>query len=127
MMIAGIGCRESASAADILGAVDAALAVHALDRDALSGLVVLPNRADAMAPAEAAAILGLARITAGAQELERVRPALLTHSEASIRATGFGSAAEAAALAAAGPGGRLLGPRIAKGPATCALAIGDNK
>jgi cobalt-precorrin 5A hydrolase len=32
------------------------------------------------------------------------------------------SVAEAAALAAAGPTSRLLGPRIAIGPVTCALA-----
>jgi cobalt-precorrin 5A hydrolase len=32
------------------------------------------------------------------------------------------SVAEAAALAAGGPGARLIAPRIALGPATCALA-----
>jgi cobalt-precorrin 5A hydrolase len=32
------------------------------------------------------------------------------------------SVAEAAALAAAGPGARLLAPRLAVGPVTCALA-----
>ena len=37
--------------------------------------------------------------------------------------TGVPSVSEAAALAAAGPGARLLGPRVAVGPATCALAV----
>jgi cobalt-precorrin 5A hydrolase len=35
---------------------------------------------------------------------------------------GVGSVAEAAALAAGGPDARLVVPRIAIGPATCALA-----
>jgi len=35
------------------------------------------------------------------------------------------SVAEAAALAAAGPGARLLAPRVAVGPVTCALAQGE--
>jgi len=36
--------------------------------------------------------------------------------------TGVPSLAEAAALAAAGPTARLIAPRVAVGPATCALA-----
>ena len=40
--------------------------------------------------------------------------------------TGVPSVSEAAALAAAGPTARLIAPRIAVGPATCALAaVGD--
>lgn len=52
----------------------------------------------------------------------------LTQSDASLTAYGTGSVAEAAALAAAGPGARLLAPRVvsADGMATCALAEGDN-
>jgi cobalt-precorrin 5A hydrolase len=38
---------------------------------------------------------------------------------------GVPSAAEAAALAAGGPAARLLAPRIAVGPATCALATDE--
>jgi cobalt-precorrin 5A hydrolase len=38
-------------------------------------------------------------------------------------AVGVGSVAEAAALAAAGPAGRLALPRIAGAAATCALAL----
>lgn len=49
-----------------------------------------------------------------------------TQSRASRAARGTGSVAEAAALAAAGPGARLLGPRAVSGDgmATCALAEG---
>jgi cobalt-precorrin 5A hydrolase len=50
----------------------------------------------------------------------------LTQSQASRAARGTGSVAEAAALAAAGPGARLLGSRAVSedGMATCALAEG---
>jgi cobalt-precorrin 5A hydrolase len=47
----------------------------------------------------------------------------LTRSERVLAMTGVPSVSEAAALAAAGPGARLLAPRVAVGPATCALAI----
>jgi cobalt-precorrin 5A hydrolase len=46
----------------------------------------------------------------------------LTHSELSQALAGVPSVSEAAALAAAGEGARLLGPRIVVGPVTCALA-----
>lgn len=51
----------------------------------------------------------------------------LTHSKASYEAHGTGSVAEAAALAAAGPGARLLGPRQISTDrmASCAIAIGE--
>lgn len=51
-----------------------------------------------------------------------------TQSDHSRRARGTGSVAEAVALAGAGPGARLLLPRLI-GPdrmATCAVAIGEN-
>ncbi|WP_366553673.1 cobalamin biosynthesis protein [Aquibaculum sediminis] len=50
-----------------------------------------------------------------------------TKSEASRAARGTDSVAEAAALAAAGAGARLLGPRVisSDGMATCALAEGE--
>ncbi len=51
----------------------------------------------------------------------------LTRSAAAQDARTTGSVAEAAALAAAGPCARLLGPRVISGDrmATCALAKGD--
>ncbi|NGO50535.1 cobalamin biosynthesis protein [Mesorhizobium camelthorni] len=46
----------------------------------------------------------------------------LTHSARSQAVAGSPSVSEAAALAAAGEGARLLGPRIVVGQVTCALA-----
>ncbi|GAB5445395.1 cobalamin biosynthesis protein [Gymnodinialimonas sp.] len=53
--------------------------------------------------------------------------ATLTQSQASRAARRTGSVAEAAALAAAGPGARLLAARVVSADrmATCALAQGD--
>ena len=58
-------------------------------------------------------------------ELTRAGGRTLTHSDRSIEVTGAPSASEAAALSAIGPHGKLLGPRAAVGPVTCALATDE--
>ena len=52
-----------------------------------------------------------------------------TVSESVLAARGVGSVAEAAALAAAGPGAQLLSTRVVSedGRATCAFAIGEDE
>lgn len=119
-MIAGIGCRREATADAVIEAIDEALRHHGRARDQLGVVAVLPAKAGEAGVAEAAYRLGLPlRVVEAAEALETP-----SHSPASVAATGHGSASEAAALAAAGPGGHLLGPRIARGAVTCALAIG---
>jgi cobalt-precorrin 5A hydrolase len=49
--------------------------------------------------------------------------ALLSHSSLSQELAGTPSVSEASALAVAGKGARLLGPRTVLGPVTCAIAI----
>lgn len=55
---------------------------------------------------------------------ELAKQTTITHSAASQKQRNVGSVAEAAALAAAGPGARLLAPRVVSADrlATCALA-----
>jgi cobalt-precorrin 5A hydrolase len=53
-------------------------------------------------------------------------PAALTHSNLSQALAGTPSVSETAALAAAGSGARLAGPRLAVGRVTCAIAFRDN-
>jgi cobalt-precorrin 5A hydrolase len=60
-------------------------------------------------------------------ELEAAGARTVTRSDRVIALMGVPSAAEAAALAAAGPAGRLIAPRTAVGPATCALATSEAK
>ncbi len=52
---------------------------------------------------------------------------VLTRSEAVMARFGVPAIAEAAALAGAGAGGRLLGPRLAEGGATCAVAVAEGR
>ena len=71
----------------------------------------------------AAAILGapLTGLPLGA--LEAQAPRILTRSPAARARFGIDSVAEAAGLAGAGPGGALLGPRLAADGVTCAVAL----
>ena len=58
--------------------------------------------------------------------LKEMEERTLSQSAQSLAVTGTPSVSEAAALAAAGEGSRLLGPRIVVGNVTCALAIGGD-
>lgn len=112
--IAGIGCRRGVTAAEVLAALEAA--------GGADMLAVVPDKATEPGIVEAAALCGLPlRVAAGGVARQR----LASWSEASVAATGTGSASEAAALAVAGPDGRLLGPRLAVGRVTCAVAVVD--
>jgi cobalt-precorrin 5A hydrolase len=72
---------------------------------------------------EAAIAEALARAGLSQHDLEAAGARVVTRSARVQALTGVPSVAEAAALAAAGPASRLIGPRIAVGPATCALAV----
>ena len=122
MIVAGIGARKNVTVDEVLAVFDAALATHDLPRAAISALASSSVKSAEPGIAEAASQLGIA-CQGLSDELLRVADCdTTTRSDASIAATGLASLSEAAALAAAGPGGSLLGPRIALGPATCALA-----
>lgn len=120
MIVAGIGARKNVTADEVLAVLDAALATHDLPRTAISALASSSAKSAEPGIAEAATRLG---ITCQRLSDELLRGAeTISLSDASIAATGLASLSEAAALAAAGPGGSLLGPRVALGPVTCALA-----
>ncbi len=71
--------------------------------------------------------LGLRIVAISPERLEAERTT--TRSSVSLRHRRIGSVAEAAALAAAGPGGRLVGARTISSDrmATCALAEGGRR
>lgn len=120
MIVAGIGARNNVTADEVLAVLDAALATHDLPRAAISALASSGAKSAETGIAEAATRLGIA-CQGLSDGLLRVAETI-TRSDASIAATGLASLSEAAALAAVGPGGSLLGPRVVLGPATCALA-----
>ena len=126
MIAAGIGCRKAISAAQVEAALQAAMQCNALADGRLS-LIAAPAVKGAEAGLlAAAAARGVLLKLIPQQMLEAVNSRTLTRSARSMTAMNVHSVAEAAALAAAGPNARLLAPRIAVGPVTCALAEGEH-
>jgi cobalt-precorrin 5A hydrolase len=122
VIVAGIGCRRGASAAAIAAAIDAALARARLGKDAVGMIAAPATKGEEPGIAATASALGLPLVLVPRSDLETASSRTVTRSERVNALTGVPSIAEAAALAAAGPSARLLVPRIATGPATCALA-----
>ncbi|MEM1072843.1 MAG: cobalamin biosynthesis protein [Pseudomonadota bacterium] len=119
MIVAGFGFRNRATADSLADALELAageLSVthFATASDKATGPVFREFAARCMMP--------VARVEAEDLKTQET----LTKSSASARERGTGSLAEAAALAAAGPGARLLVARVVSpdGFATCALAQG---
>jgi cobalt-precorrin 5A hydrolase len=117
MIVAGFGFRSGAT----LAALEDALA-KAGGRDGVTHLATLDAKASALEPLSQS--LGLPVIGLSPEVLKH-QPTL-TRSGRVQALHGTGSVAEAAALAAAGPGARLHGPRVTSsdGTATAAIAKG---
>jgi cobalt-precorrin 5A hydrolase len=118
VIVAGFGFRSSADVA----ACEAALALAQHGHPPVTTLAAPHDKAALLAPLAQA--LGIPLIALPPDRLTRV--ATQTRSEASLRARGTGSVAEAAALAAAGNGARLIARRCISPDrrATCAIAQG---
>jgi cobalt-precorrin 5A hydrolase len=126
MIVAGIGCRTGVAA----GAVRQILrdAVRHLPEAAVGAELILavPEfRRHEPGIAEAASALGLPVVWVGRAALRGEQGRCLTRSARAEIEVGLASVAEAAALSAAGPGARLVLPRIAGAGVTCALAERD--
>ena len=117
-MVAGIGCRSGVSAEQ----VEAALAAALGPGQSLSLIATPTAKGREPGIIAAAAARGVCLVLISQSDLEAANAGTLTHSDHSMAAMNVHSVAEAAALAGAGPQSRLLGPRIAVGPVTCALA-----
>jgi len=120
MIVAGIGCRSGIGAEAVREAVEAAL--RAAGRPGIGALATIALRAEEPGLAEAARGFGLALTIPDDAALRDAAPLCLTLSDHAMERTGLPSVAECAALAAAGPAARLLGPRLIHGGVTCALA-----
>jgi len=123
MMVAGIGCRRGATPANVLAAIAAARTHFKVSGRELVALAVVARKIEEPGIVIAAKALSLKILAIAEAEVEKVAPGLLSNSEASLAATGAASASEAAALAGAGEGARLLGPRLVIGDVTCAIAV----
>ncbi|MCG6115606.1 MAG: cobalamin biosynthesis protein [Mesorhizobium sp.] len=123
MIVAGVGCKSGVSTESVVEAIEAALAAVGMEPAALAALATVPEKAREAAIADAAHRLDVGLVVADETALAEAAQRCMTDSARSFEATGTPSAAEAAALAAAGPQSWLLGPRLVLGPVTCALAV----
>lgn len=123
MMVAGIGSRKGVSIEDVLAVVETALDAHGLALTALSALATVTLKQDEDAIFAAGRTLSLPVIIADDAALEAAAGRTISQSAQSQALAGTPSVSEAAALAVAGRGATLLGPRTVLGPATCAIAI----
>jgi cobalt-precorrin 5A hydrolase len=124
MITAGIGLRPETSAAEVEECLDQTLAAAGLSRSALARLATLASRRDEPGLAAVAQAHGLTLVAIPDEALAGFEAACATRSTRISGLYGVGSVAEAAALAAAGPGASLIQPRIATARVTCALARG---
>jgi cobalt-precorrin 5A hydrolase len=122
MIVAGVGCKRGAPAPDIEAAICAALERAGVDAHALDCIATIAAKDAEIGIATVAAKLGVTVVLVPDADLQMAGARTETRSERVLALTGVPSVAEAAALAAAGPAARLLGPRLVMGAATCALA-----
>jgi cobalt-precorrin 5A hydrolase len=125
VIVAGIGCRRGTSAAAIEAVIAAALTRAGLDRNALALIAAPAAKCTEPGIAAAASAFGRPLVPIAQAELKQAGSRAVTRSERVVALMGVPSAAEAAALAAAGAGATLLVPRVAIGAATCALAAAE--
>ncbi|KAA0680504.1 cobalamin biosynthesis protein [Azospirillum brasilense] len=127
IIAAGIGCRAGCPGDEIAGLVHAVFEEAALDKGARRAVQLaapLRKRNEA-GVAEAARRLALPLQFIDDSALAAAQGRVQTRSTRVEAAVGVASVAEAAALAAAGPGSTLLLPRRSTPRATCALAISE--
>lgn len=122
MIVAGIGCRKGASAADIEAAIEMALERAGRPLARIDLMATAARKRDEEGIAAAAAARGLRLIFVEQADLEIASARGATWSRRVLALAGVPSVAEAAALAAGGPRARLILPRIVMGKVTCALA-----
>ena len=118
----GVGCRSGVSADAV-----ARLVREALDRveGEPFGLFTAAAKQGEAAIADAAALLGLPLVHLPEAVLKGAADRAVTRSARVEALLGVPSVAETAALAGAGPAGRLALPRISAEGVTCAVASED--
>ena len=126
VIVAGIGCRKGASAAEIEAAIAAALAQALCAPETLGLIATSDGKGGEAGIVAAAAARGVRLVLVGPADLEAAGTRTQSSSPRVLALTGVPSVAEAAALAAGGPKARLLLPRIVVGPVTCALAATED-
>jgi cobalt-precorrin 5A hydrolase len=122
VIVAGIGCRKGTSTAEIEAVIAAALKQAGFAQDKLGAIATPADKGEESGIAVVALLYGLPLLFIPAPDLEAAASRCESRSDRVLALKGVPSVAEAAALAAGGSEAKLLLPRIAVGPATCALA-----
>lgn len=117
--VAGIGCRKGATSEAIIAAVRAAERAFGTTVEYLATAPLKANEAGLVAAAKE---LSLSLEIVAQERLDAVAAETMTFSQASLDHAGSPSVSEAAALAAAGAGAKLVAPRLVVGDVTVAIA-----
>jgi len=117
----GVGLSDAADAAELIALVEQAL--RAAGRPAVFSIGTIAARREHPAIGALALHFGLAVVGFSAVVLEAQTPRLLNPSDAVFARTGCHGVAEAAALASAGPAGRLVVGKLRSARATVAVAV----
>jgi cobalt-precorrin 5A hydrolase len=120
----GVGARRGVNALELVTLVRECVERFAPEREREKDwrLFTIDTKQDEAGLHEAARLLRAEIVFLPLEALLARKDDVLTRSLRVEALTGVGSVAEAAALAGAGPGSRLLGPRIATRTLTCAIA-----
>ena len=118
----GVGCRAGVAGEAIAAVARRALA-EAGEPQGERRMFTLAAKAEEPGLIEASRLLGAALTPLPLEALKTQAERILTPSAAARSRFGAPNIAEAAALAGAGRGGRLIGPRVAADGATCAVAL----
>ena len=118
----GIGCERGTTADEIASLARSCLDAAGLAADAVAGVFSIDLKSDESAIHALAESLGAPARFFGAAALEAEAPRLRNPSDLVFRAVGCHGVAEGAALAAAGPKGRLVVEKTKSVRATCAIA-----
>ncbi len=122
VLAVGVGAERGADPDEVTGLVRRTLAEHGLAEGAVAGVFSIDVKADEPAVHAAAAALNVPVRFYDAVTLEAEAPRLANPSDVVFRQVGCHGVAEGAALAAAGPEGALIVPKVRTKGATCAVA-----
>lgn len=125
ILAAGIGCERGAEAEEVAALLNQVLGSAGLSSLSLACLASIDAKMDEPALRAVAGRFGLPLRFFDAVRLERETPRLANPSDAVFRAVGCHGVAEAAALACAGPGSKLIVAKTKSARATCAIARAD--
>ncbi len=120
----GLGCRAGVEGATVAALIRRSLAEFRAPEGNLQ-LFTLAAKANVPGLVEAARLMAAPLTPLPLKALQAEASQVLTRSEVVEARYGVPAIAEAAALAGAGEGGRLLGPRLVEGGATCAIAVSE--